>query len=143
MDRADTQQSVKERLRECRQRWAAENETWRVWVRTQVAHADHPDHRVRWHIDDCVKGAWERKRWWVAARRDIAARARKAELSGSMQRMVGLHARWLEDARTMEALADEDPDSYEARECYERARTLTDCANDLARTMAGMKPNHD
>lgn len=58
--------------------------------------------------------------------------------------LVLLHARWLESARTMDALADECADLCEdsdAAECRERARTFRECAADLEREWAGMKEN--
>lgn len=125
---------------ECRQRWAGERETWRLWKQMEQEHASHPDEGVRAHHALCVKKARERMRWWVAARADIAARRERAAQSSSLRRVGRLCARWREEARTMEKIADEDPDSYEARECYERAATLQDCANDLEREWAGTEP---
>jgi hypothetical protein len=58
------------------------------------------------------------------------------------QRMVSLRARWLEDADIMETFAqEEEADSKEHFECFERAKTLRDCATQLAEIWAGTKAN--
>ena len=45
---------------------------------------------------------------------------------------AALIARWQEDAKAMDEMAEDDGDSTdEAMECRERSRTLRDCANDL------------
>jgi len=69
-------------------------------------------------------------------------RALKAGSSSLCSALVLLHARWLENAAIMESLAEEEPeDSQEQLECYERMRTLRDCASQLKAAWAGMKEN--
>lgn len=131
-----------EKRRELRRWWVAERDTWRIWAKTQVAHADHPDHRVRWHIDDCLNGARERMRRVAAQRMSIAARLERAEKSSSLRRLGRLCARWREEAVAMDEIADEEGDDecILALECRERSRTLRDCANALEREWAGTEP---
>lgn len=62
--------------------------------------------------------------------------ARSDADSVRVQRMGMLLARWREDARAMMIFADES-DSPEREECIERAKVLNDCADEVAREMAG------
>ena len=80
----------------------------------------------------------------AAARVGIAALETRAAQSSSLQRVVSLCARWREDAIAMQEIAhDEAGDETQlALECYERMRTLRDCANDLERELAGTEANH-
>lgn len=60
---------------------------------------------------------------------------------GSLQRVGRLCARWREDATAMLEIAEDAPtDSQEQLECYERMRTLRDCADGLERELAGTEP---
>lgn len=62
---------------------------------------------------------------------------------GSLQRVGRLCARWQDNARTMDELADECDglgEEKDAAECLERARTFRECANDLATEWAGTEP---
>jgi len=62
--------------------------------------------------------------------------------SSSLRRVGRLCARWREDADAMSEIASEerDPETILALECYERERTLRDCANDMEREWAGTEP---
>ena len=78
----------------------------------------------------------------AAARVGIAALQARAEESSSLRRLGRLCARWREEANEMDAIAWDEPfdDTTLALECYERARTLRDCANALEREWAGTEP---
>lgn len=89
--------SIEQQRRECRQRWAGERVTWRMWKAVEIEHAAHPY--------QSVKNARERMRWWVAARADIAARAARAEKavlcsawSGELEAALCMVEGWREDA---------------------------------------------
>lgn len=65
-------------------------------------------------------------------------RAECASLRAENERLTAktaaLIARWREDAKAMDEMAEDDGDNTdEAMECRERSRTLRDCANDLAK----------
>lgn len=79
-------------------------------------------------------------------RRMIEAAERGETFDGGSLRRVGrLCARWRDNARTMDELADECDglgEEKDAAECLERARTFRECANDLASEWAGTEPTH-
>ena len=83
---------------------------------------------------------------WLLAGRAAAADSDSApdeEKTRSLQRVDRLCARWRDNARTMDELADECDglgEEKDSAECLERARTFRECANDLATEWAGTEP---
>ena len=130
-----------EERRQCRRRWLAARADWQDYGEV-LRCALSP--RVANTMMVYRRNAREEMRSAAAARVSRAARETRAEVNSSVERLVSLRARWLEAARTMDALADECADLCEdsdAAECRERARTIRECAADLEREWAGMKAN--
>ena len=72
---------------------------------------------------------------------DDSAKAPDEQETRSLERVGRLCARWREDATAMLEIAEDAPtDSQEQLECYERMRTLRDCADGLERELAGTEP---
>lgn len=138
-----TRDAIKEVKAECRRWWAR-----LAWGREAMRRNMETFRRcgkMTAEIEaDNAKAEVERAtqmRLAAAARVGIAALETRAAKSSSLRRLGRLCARWREDAAAMQEIAlDEPEDSQTQLECYERMRTLRDCAEALERELAGTEP---